>query len=925
MAHYNFEVIEQKWQHYWIKNQTFSTKTTQDQPKYYVLDMFPYPSGTGLHVGHALGYIASDIVARYKRSQGYNVLHPMGFDAFGLPAEQYALQTGQHPAVTTAQNIHGYQAQLQRLGLSFDWNRTLCTSDASYYRFTQWIFLQLFNSWYDTRLQKARPIQDLVAFLEEGGNVAVQAACDAAVPTVTAEAWRQMAEKEQQALLLKYRLAFLEETMVNWCPELGTVLANEEVKQGLSERGGYPVVRQKMRQWSLRITAYATRLLEDLEELNWPASVKDMQRHWIGKSQGATITFRAIDAENTGHSIPVFTSRPDTLFGVTYLALAPEHPLVQSLTVSKQQAAVMRYLAQSKNRSERERLADVKHVTGVWTGTYATHPFTGWPLPIWVADYVVAGYGSGAVMGVPAHDSRDYAFAQHFNLPIVQVIAGGDVTKAAHEDKIGSLMNSDFLNGLTVQDATEKILEKLAENQLGTPTTTFRLRNAIFSRQRYWGEPFPIYYKDGMPYALSEDALPLTLPPVKAYQPTSTGQPPLGHADNWHTVAGYPLELNTMPGWAGSSWYFLRYMDPHNEEAFVSPASQAYWQAVDLYVGGAEHATGHLLYARFWTKLLYDLGYINAKEPFQQLINQGMIQGQSSLAYRIRGTQQFVSYRLREAYDTVPMHVSIDLVKNQVLDIDAFRRWRPELQEATFILEDGQYICGSTIEKMSKSKYNVVNPDTIIAQYGADTLRLYTLFLGPLEQSKPWDTHGIEGVFRFLAKLWKLFHNPTVKIDITDAPPSAEALRILHKTIQKVQESIERYTFNTAVSALMICVNALTDLSCNHRMVLQDLVVLLAPFAPHIAEELWEYLGHSTSVAHAPYPRWEAAYVQEDSFEYPITVNGKVRTKLTFALATPHEEIVKQVLAHTAVQKWIQGRPPKKVVIVPKRIVNVVV
>ncbi len=925
MEHYDFKTIEKKWQHYWAKHQDFHTQETQDQPKFYVLDMFPYPSGAGLHVGHPLGYIASDIVARYKRSHGYNVLHPMGFDAFGLPAEQYALQTGQHPAVTTAQNIQHYKEQLQRLGLSFDWSRSVCTSDPDYYRWTQWIFLQLFHSWYDHQLQKARPIQDLIACLEKVGNKGIKAACDADTPNVTAEAWRQMTEKKRQALLLKYRLAFLEETMVNWCPELGTVLANEEVKEGLSERGNHPVVRQKMKQWSLRITAYATRLLEDLVELDWPASVKEMQRHWIGKSQGATIAFQTTAPEDTTHTLHVFTSRPDTLFGVTFLALAPEHPLTQLLTVAQQQATVSSYVAQAKNRSERDRLANIECATGVFTGAYAKHPYTGQPLPIWVADYVVPGYGTGAVMGVPAHDSRDHAFAQHFDLPIVQVIAGGDVTKAAYAAKVGRLINADFLNGLTVQEATEKVLAKLTESQVGKPTTTFRLRNAIFSRQRYWGEPFPIYYKDGMPYPLSEEVLPLKLPPVKAYQPTPTGQPPLGHADHWHTTAGDPLELNTMPGWAGSSWYFLRYMDPHNKAAFVSPAAQAYWQAVDLYIGGAEHATGHLLYARFWTKFLYDLGYINAKEPFQKLINQGMIQGQSKLVYRIKGTQQFVSYHLRNQYDTVPMHVAIDLVKKEVLDIEAFKKWRPELQEATFILEDGQYICGSEIEKMSKSKHNVVNPDTLIAQYGADTLRLYTLFLGPLEQSKPWDTRGIDGVFRFLTKLWKLFHNPTGRVAITNTPSPAKALKILHKTIKKVQKAIERYAFNTAISAFMICVNELTALSCNHREVLQDLVVLLAPFAPHMAEELWQLLGHSTSVVHAPWPSWKAAYIQEDVVEYPITVNGKVRTRLVFGLDTAHQEIEKKVLAHPDIQKWTQGKPPQKIIIVPQRIVNVVI
>jgi leucyl-tRNA synthetase len=925
MEHYDFKTIEKKWQRYWDNHQTFRTQETQERPKFYVLDMFPYPSGAGLHVGHPLGYIASDIVARYKRSQGYNVLHPMGFDAFGLPAEQYALQTGQHPAVTTAQNIQHYKEQLQRLGLSFDWNRSVCTSDPAYYRWTQWIFLQLFHSWYDTHLQKSRPIQDLVAYLEKTGNKDIQAACDANTPNVTAEAWRKMTEKEQQTLLLKYRLAFLEETMVNWCPELGTVLANEEVKDGLSERGNHPVVRQKMQQWSLRITAYATRLLEDLSELDWPASVKEMQRHWIGMSQGATIAFQTTTPEDTAHTLHVFTSRPDTLFGVTFLALAPEHPGVQPLTVAQQQATVERYVDQAKNRSERDRLADVKRITGVFTGAYAKHPFTGQLLPIWVTDYVVAGYGTGAVMGVPAHDSRDYAFAQCFNLPIVQVIAGGDVAKAAYEEKIGRLINSDFLNGLTVREATEKVLTRLTESQVGKPTITFRLRNAIFSRQRYWGEPFPIYYKDGMPYPLSEEVLPLKLPLIRAYQPTATGQPPLGHADHWHTPTGESLELSTMPGWAGSSWYFLRYMDPHNKEAFVSPTAQVYWHAVDLYIGGAEHATGHLLYARFWTKFLYDLGYINTKEPFRKLINQGMIQGQSKLVYRVKSTQQFVSYHLKDQYDTVPMHVAIDLVKNQVLDIDAFKKWRPELQEATFILEDGQYICGSEIEKMSKSKYNVINPDTLIAQYGADTLRLYTLFLGPLEQSKPWNTHGIDGVFRFLIKLWKLFHNPARQVSITDTPPSTKVLKILHTTIKKVQEAIERYAFNTAVSAFMICVNELTALSCNHRGVLKDLVVLLAPFAPHMAEELWQHLGHSTSVAQAPWPRWEAAYMQEAMFKYPITINGKVRTNLVFALDIPHKELEKQVLAHPDIQKWIQGKRPKKIVIVPQRIINVVI
>jgi len=918
MAHYDFKAIEQKWQHYWAQNHTFRTPATQDKPKFYVLDMFPYPSGAGLHVGHPLGYIASDIVARYKRSQGYHVLHPMGFDAFGLPAEQYALQTGQQPAVTTAQNIKVYQAQLQRLGLSIDWDRTICTSDPSYYRWTQWIFTKLFHSWYDSRLQKARPIQELITYLAKKGNGDLQAACDTDTPMITADAWRKMSEKEQQALLLRYRLAFLEETIVNWCPALGTVLANEEVKGGLSVRGGHPIVRQKMQQWSLRITAYATRLLADLEELDWPTPVKEIQRHWIGMSQGATIAFRTEAPNGSNDALHVFTSRPDTIFGVTYLALAPEHPLVQQLSTTQQQPAVNAYIQQTKSRSERERLADIKHVTGVFTGTYARHPFTDQLLPIWVADYVMPGYGTGAVMGVPAHDSRDQAFAQQFDLPSLQVIASTD------KEKEGRLINSRFLNNCTVQKATREVLQRLVERQVGKPTTMLRLRNAVFSRQRYWGEPFPIYYKEEVPYTLSEETLPLVLPPIQSYQSTATGQPPLGNADGWHTAAGEPLELSTMPSWAGSSWYFLRYMDPHNEKAFVGSTAQAYWQAVDLYIGGAEHATGHLLYARFWTKFLYDLGYIDTQEPFQKLINQGMIQGQASLVYRVKGTKAFVSYHLREQYDTIPMYVPIHLVQDRVLDTVAFRQWLPELEEASFILENDQYICGGEIEKMSKSKHNVVNPDHIIERYGADALRLYILFLGPLEQSKLWDTHGIEGVFRFLTKLWKLYH-PAEPVTIIDTPPPAEMLKVLHKTIKKVQEAIERYAFNTAVSAFMVCVNELTALACSHRVVLQDFVLLLAPFAPYIAEELWQHLGNTTSIVGAPFPRWEEAYIRADAFEYPVTVNGKMRAKLAFARETPHEDMKKQVLAHTSIQKWMQGKLPQKIIIVPQRIINIVV
>ena len=922
MAHYDFKTIERTWQQYWAEHETFRTEQDPTRSKYYVLDMFPYPSGTGLHVGHPLGYVASDVVARYKRNQGYNVLHCIGFDAFGLPAEHYAIQTGQHPAQTTADNIARYRVQLQRLGLSFDWDRTVCTSDPAYFHWTQWVFLQLFDSWYDTALQKARPITALVAYLEGEGNVHLQAACDEDTPTTTAEAWQQMTDKEQQALLLKYRLAFLEDSFVNWCPELGTVLANEEVKDGVSERGGYPVMRKKMQQWSLRITAYAERLLAGLKTVDWPTSTKETQRNWIGKSTGATITFQVTPPQGAALALAAFTTRPDTIFGVTYLALAPEHPQLSAVTTPTQRAAVTAYIEQAQKLSERERLADVDRVTGVFTGTYTPHPLTGHPLPIWVADYVVAGYGTGAVMGVPAHDRRDYAFAQHFDLPIVSVVTGSTKPAAAYEAKEGTLMNSDFLDGLTVQKATEKVLQHLETHRLGQRKTTFRLRNAIFSRQRYWGEPLPIYYKDGIPYALPETALPLELPPVKSYHPTATGQPPLGNAESWQTAAGYPLELTTMPGWAGSSAYFLRYMDPHNPQALVSSQAQAYWQNADLYVGGGEHATGHLLYARFWMMFLYDLGHVTVQEPFPKMINQGIIQGQSCFVYRIKGTQQFVSRGLRKQYDFVTMHVSIDLVKDGVLDTEAFRQWRPELQQATFILEDGQYRCGTEIEKMSKSKHNAVNPDTIIDQYGSDTLRLYILFLGPLEQSKPWDTNGIEGVFRFFKKLWKLFH-PTAGLT-TDAP-SAAALKVLHRTIKKVQDAIERYALNTAVSAFMICVNELTALSCRNRAVLQDLVVLLAPFAPHVAEALWQHLGHAPSVAYAPWPLWDAQYLREDTFEYPITVNGKVRTRLTFARDTSAQAIEQQVLAHPRIQPWLQTKPPKRVVVVPGRIVNIVV
>ncbi|MHB9148053.1 MAG: leucine--tRNA ligase [Candidatus Amoebophilus sp.] len=923
MSHYDFKAIEQKWQQYWKNNQIFRTTIEPSKPKYYILDMFPYPSGEGLHVGHPLGYIASDIVARYKRSKGCQVLHPMGFDAFGLPAEQFAIQTGQHPAITTAKNIERYKQQLRRLGLSYDWDRCISTCEPAYYKWTQWIFLQLFNSWYDISLQKARPIDELITLFGQQGNQQLQASCDKEVSLFTAKEWQAMDEELKQQHLLAYRLAFLEDTTVNWCPELGTVLANEEVKDGLSERGGYPVIRKQMKQWSLRITAYADRLLAGLEHLKWPLSTKEMQRNWIGKSIGAELNFTVI-ANGQEHTIPVFTTRPDTLFGVTYLALSPEHPLAKLISTDTQQAAIDTYITQATNRSERDRLADVNHVTGMFTGAYAIHPFTKQPLPIWIADYVLAGYGTGAVMGVPAHDSRDYAFAQHFQLPIIQVVAGGDTAQSAYETKEGSLFNSQFLDGLSVQEATKQVIQKLESLGIGKQKTTYRLRNAIFSRQRYWGEPIPIYYKNNIPYPIPTEELPLELPSLASFKPTPTGEPPLGHAPNWKTKEGYPIELSTMPGWAGSSWYFFRYMDPNNEASFVGSTAQNYWQAVDLYLGGAEHATGHLLYARFWTQFLYDLGYVNIQEPFQELIHQGMIQGKSSFVYRIKGTNQFVSYNLRHAYETTAMHVDIHLVKNNILDLERFKNWRPDLQTATFVLENGQYICGSEVEKMSKSKYNTVNPDTVVEQYGADTLRLYTMFLGPIEQAKPWDMHGIEGVFRFLVKVRRLFY-PEKGAIITNEVPPKEMQKAIHKAIKKVEEDINRYAFNTAVSNLMICVNELTALKCNNRAVLTNLVLILAPFAPHLAEELWEILGHQHSIAQAPFPTYKEIYLQEETYEYPIAINGKVRAKINFPIETPQGQIEEQVLTHESIQKWIQGQQIKKVIVISSKMVNIVI
>jgi len=929
MATYNFTEIESKWRQQWQAQGTNRTGTDPNKPKFYALDMFPYPSGAGLHVGHPLGYIASDIVSRYKRLKGFNVLHPMGFDAFGLPAEQYAIATGQHPAVTTQQNLTRYKEQLQSIGLSFDWEREVKTSDPDYYKWTQWIFTLLFDSWYDTAAQKARPVQDLLAHLEAQGTEGLHAEVAEDTPALTAAQWQAMDHAAQQHYLLNYRLAYLSETTVNWCPELGTVLANEEVKDGLSERGGYPVERKKMMQWSLRITAYAERLLQDLNGIDWPEPIKEMQRNWIGKSMGAELNFTvAPDASRTTQELPaitVFTTRVDTVYGVTFLALAPESELVQQLTTPAQQKEVQAYVEVAKNRSERDRMSNVKRISGAFTGAYAIHPFSGEKLPIWVADYVLAGYGTGAVMAVPAHDSRDYAFAKHFELPIVQVVAGGNIEEEAYDAKEGEIINSDFMNGLEVKAAIAKGIEVLEAKGLGKGKVNYRLRDAIFSRQRYWGEPFPVYYKDGVPYMIGTDELPVELPEVDKYLPTATGEPPLGRARDW-TYQGHPYELSTMPGWAGSSWYWFRYMDPHNEQAFVSPEAQQYWQNVDLYIGGAEHATGHLLYARFWTKFLFDRDQVTVQEPFKKLINQGMIQGRSNFVYRLKGTNTFVSLNQRQGHDTVPMHVDVDLVRNDVLDQEAFKQWRPDLADAQFVLEpDGNYMCGAEVEKMSKSKYNVVNPDKVIERYGADTLRLYEMFLGPLEQFKPWNTNGIDGVFKFLRKFWSLFHNGQEAWDVSQEAPTNEELKVLHRTLKKVEDDIERFSFNTTVSTFMIATNELQSLKCRKEAILAPLVIALAPYAPFVAEELWEKLGNKESVFEATFPAVDAQYLVDDTHTYPISINGKVRHKMTFALDASKEAIQEAVLNQEQVQRWTEGKTPKKVIIVPKRIVNIVV
>jgi leucyl-tRNA synthetase len=932
---YNFNEIEKKWQQYWREHKTFKAFNTSEKPKYYVLDMFPYPSGAGLHVGHPLGYIASDIYTRYKRLQGFNVLHPMGFDAYGLPAEQYAIQTGTHPAETTEKNIARYREQLDQIGFSFDWDREVRTSDPFYYKWTQWTFIQLFKHWYNKEKNRAEAVEKLITMFENNGNADVKAVCEP-VDTFTAAAWKAMTEKEQQQVLMNYRLAYLSDTWVNWCPALGTVLANDEVKDGFSERGGHPVERKQMKQWSLRISAYAQRLLDGLEKVEWTESLKEVQRNWIGRSEGASVRFilssNNLHSELAGTPIEVFTTRPDTLYGATFMVLAPEHELVSQIIAPDRKKQVEEYIEMAKNRSERDRMTEVKRISGEFTGAYGINPLTGQEIPIWVADYVLAGYGTGAIMAVPAHDSRDFAFARHFNLPIIQVVRQENETPVdtsewteSYDAKEGVMVNSGFISGMKVKDAIKATILKIGELGTGYGTVNYRLRDAIFSRQRYWGEPFPIYYKDGMPYPLDESKLPLELPAVDKYLPTESGEPPLARAKNWKTEEGWPLETNTMPGFAGSSGYYLRYMDPWNDKAYFSKEANDYWQDVDLYIGGDEHGTGHLIYSRFWNMFLYDIGLVCKEEPYKKLINQGKIQGRSSFVYRINGTNTFVSYNLRDQHETTSLHVDIELVDNDLLDIEAFRKWRSEYKNAEFILEDGKYICGWEIEKMSKSKHNVQSPDDIIAKYGADTLRMYEMFLGPVELSKPWDTKGIEGVFRFLKKYWRLFYDDKGEFSVSDDQPTPAELKILHKTILKIREDIERFSFNTGVSNFMICVNELTDLKCNKRAILEPLDILISSFAPHIAEELWSCLGHAESITFTRFPGFNEEYIRENTFNYPVSFNGKLRFQLELPNGISPQEAEAAVIAAPESQKWLAGNAPKKVIFVPKKIINVVI
>ncbi|MBF1466195.1 MAG: leucine--tRNA ligase [Prevotella pallens] len=946
---YNFTEIEKKWQKKWVENKTYKVVEDKNKQKFYVLNMFPYPSGAGLHVGHPLGYIASDIYARYKRLKGFNVLNPMGYDAYGLPAEQYAIQTGQHPSITTEKNIARYREQLDKIGFSFDWDREVRTCDPEYYHWTQWAFQRMFDSYYDYNDGKAKPISDLVLHFEEEGTLNLNVA-QGEEKTFSARNWTSMSEKEQQEILMNYRIAYLGETMVNWCPGLGTVLANDEVVDGVSERGGYPVVQKKMKQWCLRVSAYAQRLLDGLENVNWTDSMKETQRNWIGRSEGTEVVFKSItptaDNEEIEHDITIFTTRADTMFGVTFMVLAPESELVPELTTAKQKSEVEEYLAYVKKRTERDRMTDRK-VTGVFTGSYGINPLTDEKLPIYISEYVLSGYGTGAIMAVPAHDSRDYAFAKHFGLPIRPLIEGADVSEESFDAKEGIVINSPIkpvegsfsLNGLTVKEAIAATKKYVTERGLGKVKVNYRLRDAIFSRQRYWGEPFPVYYKDGMPYMVPEECLPLELPAIDKFEPTETGEPPLGRAKIWawdeenKTIVDkelidnktiFPLELNTMPGFAGSSAYYLRYMDPHNNKALVGKEADEYWQNVDLYVGGTEHATGHLIYSRFWNKFLFDYGYSCKEEPYEKLVNQGMIQGRSNFVYRINSDDHskapvFVSFGLKDKYETTPIHVDVNIVHADVLDIDAFKAWRPEYENAEFILEDGKYICGWAVEKMSKSMFNVVNPDVIVEQYGADTLRLYEMFLGPVETSKPWDTNGIDGCFRFLKKFWKLYQQ-----DLNDNEPSKESVKSVHKLIKKVSNDIEQFSYNTAISAFMICVNELGQQKCNNRGLLRNLVILIAPFAPHIAEELWQHLGEKDSVCNAQWPTWNEAYLTENEVQLTISFNGKARFQMTFPIDVSKEDVETAALNDERSKKYIDGKTIVKVIVVPKKIVNIV-
>jgi len=968
---YNFAEIEKKWQKYWNKNKTYKADIEKSKPKYYVLDMFPYPSGAGLHVGHPLGYIASDIYSRYKTQKGFNVLHPMGYDAYGLPAEQYAIQTGTHPEVTTKKNIKRYREQLDRIGFAYDWDREVRTCDPSYYKWVQWTFIQLFNSWYDKKSDKAEGISDLIKELEKNGNKNIQASCDD-VQVFSSDQWNKMNEFQQQNVLMKYRLAYLSDTMVNWCPELGTVLANDEVKDGFSERGGHPVERKLMKQWSLRITAYAQRLLDGLEKIEWSDSLKEVQRNWIGRSEGASVNFKIKGFDDI---IEVFTTRADTLFGATYMVLAPEHKLLKKIVPDDKKEVVNNYIKWAKNRSERERISEIKNITGEFTGAYSINPLNGEEIPIWVADYVLAGYGTGAIMAVPGHDSRDFAFAKHFDLPIIQVVCKENETPSDPKDwtesydaKEGKMINSGFITGLNVKEAISDTIKKIEELGIGYGTINFRLRDAIFSRQRYWGEPFPVYYKNGMPYVMDEGELPLRLPEVDKYLPTEIGEPPLARANNWKTKEGYPIETNTMPGFAGSSGYYLRYMDPKNDKEYFSKEANEYWQDVDLYLGGDEHGTGHLIYSRFWNKFLFDLRLVCKDEPFKKLINQGKIQGRSSFVYRAiigygvtqRGLKHppdiFISKNLCDVNndETISsikiiaieqfnklnypntttnvtisgfqrLHVDIEKVNNDILDIEAFKKWRDVFKNSEFILEDGKYICGSEVEKMSKSKHNVQNPDELIDKYGADTFRLYEMFLGPLEHHKPWDTKGIEGVFRFIKKLWRLYHDDDNNFIVSDEKPTKEEYKILHKTIKKVSEDIERFSFNTVVSTFMICVNELTEIKCNKREILSDLTILISSFAPHIAEEFWNLLGNNESITKAKFPKLRNEYLVESTFLYPVSFNGKMRFKIELPKDMPKEEIEKTVLIAEEAQRWIVGKKPRKIIIVPNKIINIVI